>query len=162
MSWKRRRRSREYGRWSNRRNRYSRLWGGEMQWRLISHLSLNYLSLTEGGPHALQEILRLYDFSDSSVVHQQIDGIAKVSSRRVTRRPTSLGWNGFCRGMEVTLEFDENKYVGSSVYLFASVLEKFFALYASLNSFTQLVARTQQRERPLKQWPPRAGEQILI
>ena len=101
-------------------------------------------------------------FSDSSVVHQQIDGIAKVSSRRVTRRPTSLGWNGFCRGMEVTLEFDENKYVGSSVYLFASVLEKFFALYASLNSFTQLVARTQQRERPLKQWPPRAGEQILI
>ena len=136
--------------------------GGDLQWRFISHLSLNYLSLTEGGPHALQEILRLYDFSDSSVVHQQIDGITKVSSRRVTRRPTSLGWSGFCRGMEVTIEFDENKYVGSSVYLFASVLEKFFALYASLNSFTQFVARTEQRERPLKQWPPRAGEQILI
>jgi type VI secretion system protein ImpG len=64
--------------------------------------------------------------------------------------------------MEVTLEFNESKYVGSSVYLFASVLEKFFALYASLNSFTQFVARTEQRERPLKQWPPRAGEQILI
>jgi len=136
--------------------------GGETQWRLISHLSLNYLSLTEGSPQALQEILRLYDFSDSSVVHQQIEGITAVSSRRVTRRPTSLAWNGFCRGMEVTLEFDENKYVGSSVYLFASVLEKFFGLYASLNSFTQLVARTQQRERPLKQWPPRAGEQILV
>ena len=136
--------------------------GGGTQWRLISHLSLNYLSLTEGSPQALQEILRLYDFSDSSVVHQQIEGITAVSSRRVTRRPTSLAWNGFCRGMEVTLEFDENKYVGSSVYLFASVLEKFFGLYASLNSFTQLVARTQQRERPIKQWPPRAGEQILI
>jgi type VI secretion system protein ImpG len=136
--------------------------GGETQWRLISHLSLNYLSLTEGSPRALQELLRLYDFSDSSVVHQQIEGITSVSSRRVTRRPASMGWSGFCRGMEVTLEFDENKYVGSSVYLFASVLEKFFGLYASLNSFTQLVARTQQRERPLKQWPPRAGEQILI
>lgn len=136
--------------------------GGEKQWRLISHLSLNYLSLGEGSPQALQEILRLYDFSDSSVVHQQIEGIRAVSSRRVTRRPTSLGWNGFCRGMEVTIEFDENKYVGSSVYLFASVLENFLGLYASLNSFTQCVARTQQRERPLKQWPPRAGEQILI
>jgi type VI secretion system protein ImpG len=136
--------------------------GGETQWRLISHLSLNYLSLGEGSPQALQEILRLYDFSDSSVVHQQIEGITRVSSRRVTRRPASMGWNGFCRGMEVTIEFDENKYVGSSVYLFASVLENFFGLYASLNSFTQCVARTQQRERPLKQWPPRAGEQVLI
>lgn len=136
--------------------------GGETQWRLISHLSLNYLSLTEGGPQALQEILRLYDFSDSSAVRQQIEGITNVSSRRVTRRPTSMGWNGFCRGMEVTLEFDENKYVGSSIYLFASVLETFLGLYASLNSFTQLVARTQQRERPLKQWPPRAGGQILV
>jgi type VI secretion system protein ImpG len=136
--------------------------GGEIQWRLISHLSLNYLSLSEGGPQVLQEILRLYDFSDSSVVQQQIEGITRVSSRRVTRRPATMGWSGFCRGMEVTMEFDENKYVGSSVYLFASVLEKFLGLYASLNSFTQLVARTQQRERPIKQWPPRAGEQILI
>jgi type VI secretion system protein ImpG len=41
-------------------------------------------------------------------------------------------------------------------------LEKFLGLYASLNSFTQLVATTQQREEPLRQWPPRAGEQILL
>ena len=136
--------------------------GGEIQWRLISHLSLNYLSLGEGGSQALQEILRLYDFSGSSVVQQQIEGIIKVTSRRITRRPATMGWSGFCRGMEVTMEFDENKYVGSSVYLFASVLEKFLGLYASLNSFTQLVARTQQRERPIKLWPPRGGEQILI
>jgi type VI secretion system protein ImpG len=136
--------------------------GGETQWRLISHLSLNYLSLTEGGPKALQEILRLYDFSNSTVTQQQIEGIANIQSRRVTRRPSAFGWNGFCRGMEVTVEFDESKYVGSSVFLFASVLEKFFGLYASLNSFTQFIARTQQRERPLKQWLPRAGEQILV
>ncbi len=136
--------------------------GGEMQWKLISHLSLNYLSLTDGGTKALQEILMLYDFSNSGIIRQQIAGITKVNSRRVTRRPPSFGWNGFCRGMEVTIEFDETKYVGSSVFLFASVLEKFLGLYASLNSFTQLVARTQQREGPLKQWPPRAGEQILV
>ena len=37
------------------------------QWRLISHLALNYLSISEGGRDALQEILKLYDFSDSSV-----------------------------------------------------------------------------------------------
>ena len=28
-----------------------------------------------------------------------------------------MGWNGFCRGIEVTVEFDEEKYVGSGLYL---------------------------------------------
>jgi type VI secretion system protein ImpG len=132
------------------------------QWRLISHLSLNYLSICEGGREALQEILQLYDFSDSAVVRQHIAGITNVTSRRVIGRPASMPWNGFCRGLEVTVEFDEEKYVGSGVFLFASVLEKFFGLYTSLNSFTQMIARTQQREEPLKRWPPRAGEQILL
>ena len=73
-----------------------------------------------------------------------------------------MPWNGFCRGLEVTVQFDEEKFVGSGVFLFASVLEKFLGLYTSLNSFTQLIATTQQREGPLKKWPPRAGEQILL
>ena len=136
--------------------------GRSAQWRFISHLSLNYLSICEGGREALQEILRLYDFSDSVVVRQKIAGITNVTSRRVVGRPGSMPWNGFCRGMEVTLEFDEEKYIGTGLFLFASVLEKFVGLYASLNSFTQLVATTQQRELPVKRWPPRAGEQILL
>ncbi len=132
------------------------------QWRLISHLSLNYLSICEGGREALQEILKLYDFSGSSVIQQQIGGITNLTSRQVVGRPSSMPWNGFCRGLEVTVEFDEEKYVGSGVFLFASVLEKFLGLYTSLNSFTQLIAQTKQREGPLKKWPPRAGEQILL
>lgn len=132
------------------------------QWRLISHLSLNYLSLSEGGREPLQEILKLYDFSDSNVIQQQIAGITNVTSKRTVGRPASMPWNGFCRGIEVSIEFDEEKYIGSGVFLFAAVLEKFLGLYASLNSFTQLRALTKQREEPLKQWPPRAGEQILL
>jgi type VI secretion system protein ImpG len=135
---------------------------GDTMWRLISHLTLNYVSLGNGGPEALQELLKLYDFSGSSAVRQQIEGIVEVSSSRVVRRPATMGWHGFCRGIEVTIRFDEDKYVGSGVFLFASVLDKFLGLYASLNSFTQLVATTLQRERPLKRWPPRAGEQILL
>ena len=132
------------------------------QWRLISHLSLNYLSLSAGSPEALQEILRLYDFSDSSVIRQQIEGILELSAKRVVRRPTTMGWHGFCRGLEITLLLDEDKYVGSGVFLFATVLERFLGLYANLNSFTQLSVKTRQREKVLKQWPPRAGEQILL
>jgi type VI secretion system protein ImpG len=128
----------------------------------LSHLSLNYLSICEGGRQALQEILQLYDFWASAAIQQQITGITDVRSRRVVGRPPSMGWNGFCRGLEVTLEFDEEKYVGSGVFLFASVLEKFLGLYSSLNSFSQLVATTRQREEPLKRWPPRAGDQILL
>jgi type VI secretion system protein ImpG len=48
------------------------------------------------------------------------------------------------------------------VYLFASVLERFLALYVSINSFSQLIARTTQGERYFKKWPPRAGEQLLL
>lgn len=135
---------------------------GERQWRLISHLSLSYLSLTADGPEALQEILGLYDFSGSPVIRQQIAGIVGVRSRRVVRRPGTMGWHGFCRGMEITIEFDEEKYVGSSLFLFASVLEKFLGLYTTLNSFTQLVATTSQRDKPIKLWPPRTGEQVLL
>jgi len=132
------------------------------QWRIISHLSLNYLSLCEGGREALQEILKLYDCADSSATRQQIAGLTQLSSRQVVGRPASMPWNGFCRGLEVTLQFDEEKYIGTGVYLFASVLEKFLGLYTSLNSFTQLIAKSQQREHPIKKWPPRAGEQILL
>jgi type VI secretion system protein ImpG len=42
------------------------------------------------------------------------------------------------------------------------VLERFLGLYSSLNSFSQLVAISKQREEPLKRWPPRAGDQILL
>src|SRR5262249_4136945 len=136
--------------------------GRGAQWRLISHLSLNYLSICEGGREALQEILSLYDFSDSPALRQQIAGILGVTRRRVVGRRSSMPWNGFCRGLEVTVHLDEEQYVGSGVYLFAAVLEKFLGLYSSLNSFTQLVARTRQRKEPLKRWPARAGEQILL
>jgi len=132
------------------------------RWRLISHLSLNYLSLISGSPEALQEILKLYDFSNSSVIRQQIEGLTGVVSRRVVRRPSAMGWHGFCRGIEVTLTFDETKFVGSGAFLFASVLERFLGLYANLNSFVQCVAKSEQREKPIKLWAPRAGDQVLL
>ena len=43
-----------------------------LQWRLISHLSLNYLSLVEEGRGALQDILRLYNFSDETSLNGKL------------------------------------------------------------------------------------------
>jgi type VI secretion system protein ImpG len=134
-------------------------------WRLISHLALNHLSLVSGpagSPEALREILMLYDFRDSAATRKQIQGIEHVSSRRVVRQTGSRIGTGFVRGIETTIDFDEDQYVGTGVFLFASVLERFLGLYASLNSFNQLVARTKQREAELKRWPLRAGDQVLL
>lgn len=145
--------------------------GRGAHWRLMSHLTLNHLSLTDDdqGRAALQEILRLYDFSDpeagaqlAAVNKQLIDGILGLSSRRTVARLDSPAGSGFCRGTEILLELDEQKYVGTGAFLFASVLERFLGLYASVNSFTQLVARTRQGEGVLKCWPPRAGELQLV
>ena len=132
--------------------------GGALQWRLISHLSLNYLSIVEGGEDALREILKLYDFDNSPATRQQINGIVALESRHVTRR---VG-HSFCRGMETTITFDEDKFSGAGVYLFASVLERFLGQYVSINSFSQLTIKTLQQKERLTQWPPRNGKRILL
>lgn len=136
------------------------------QWRLISHLSLNHLSIVQadqdGAPDALQEILLLYDFMDSAATRKQIDGITRVSSRRVVRQVGAAIQRGLVRGIETSIELDEDQYVGSGTFLFASVLEHFLGLYVSLNSFNQLVVKTRQKEGILRRWPPRTGEQILL
>ena len=136
--------------------------GRSTLWRLISHLALNYLSLVEDGKEALQEILRLYDFSDSVYAEKQIAGIVKVASARHFARVVSENGIAFARGTRVEIEFDEEEFVGGGVYLFASALERFLALYASLNSFTQLRVRTRQRKEVMKEWQPRAGREILV
>ncbi len=135
------------------------------QWRLISHLTLNYLSLLEnknGVPEALQEILQLYNYNDSSATRKQILGISGIQSRKVVRQIGNRVGAGFVRGIETTLEFDEEQFVGSGMFLLASVLERFFGIYVSSNSFNQLVIKTKQREGEIKRWPPRAGDQILV
>lgn len=137
-----------------------------LQWRLISHLSLNHLSLVssagDDSPEALQEILKLYDLMDSEATRRQIGGLKRITGKPAVRQIGTRIGGGFVRGIETTIEFDEEQYVGSGLFLFASVLERFLGLYASINSFNELVTITSQREGVMKRWPPRAGQQILL
>ncbi len=146
--------------------------GDQSRWRLVSHLALNHLSLAEAAGEkrgasqapleALREILKLYDFAESPATRQRIEGLVGLRSRQVVRRVAQNGSSSFARGTEVTLDFDEERFTGAGVYLFASVLERFLGLYTALNSFTQTVARVKQRHGELKRWPPRAGEKQLL
>lgn len=143
--------------------------GEDTLWRLISLLSLNHLSLLEskdtrqgGGPVAFREMLSLLDFADSAVTRQRINGLVGLNWRGVLRQVSVPEGRLLTRGLEITLEFDESRYTGSGVFLFAAVLERFLAHYTTLNSFTQTIATVRQRQEVLKQWPPRAGETPLV
>lgn len=136
--------------------------GKPQMWRLISQLSLNYLSLLEGGAEALQELLRLHNFAESPAGERQIQGIRSVRGSPCTARIQSEFGLAFARGQRVEIEFDEEQFAGGGVYLMASVLERFLAHFVSLNSFTMLHASTRQRKQPLRHWAPRAGWKALL
>lgn len=131
-------------------------------WRLISHLSLNYLSLVEDGKEALQEILRLYAPAAPGSTERQIDGIIDVTSQRHFARVVDEAGISFVRGTRVELTLDEEFFVGASAFLFGAVIDRFLGGYVSLNSFSQLQVRTKQRREVLRRWPVRAGKTILL
>lgn len=144
--------------------------GAAAYWRLVSHLSLNHLSLTNDrlGLSALREILRLYDFADRSANRTQaiansemIDGVIGMNVGRAVCRVGGPADGGVCRGVSVELELDEENYRGVGAYLFGAVLERFFAEYATMNSFTRLTLTTKQQGL-VKVWRPRSGGVELL
>jgi type VI secretion system protein ImpG len=136
---------------------------GSLQWRLISHLSLNHLSIVQaGGREALQEILRLYAFTGDEDIRKRIAGITALKSESSVSRVLFDTGVAFCRGLDLDIEFDEEQFAGSGVYLLASVLERFLGLYSSVNSYSRLTARTRQRKGILKRWPVRVGAHEVL
>jgi len=136
--------------------------GKPQLWRLISHFSLNYVSLLEGGVDALREILRLHNFGDTAAGQKQVQGLKTLKSTPVFSRIMSDHGITFARGHRVEVDLDEEEFTGGSLYLFASVLERFLGLYTSINSFSILVARSMQRKAVVREWAPRAGWKQLI
>ncbi|HEY1986674.1 MAG TPA: type VI secretion system baseplate subunit TssF [Terracidiphilus sp.] len=136
--------------------------GKSVLWRLVSHLSLNYLSLVNDGKDALQEILRLYDVGRTAYSQNVIQSIVQISSKPHFARLVSEQGVSFARGLRIEMELDEDQFTGGGAFLFATVLERFFGLAASLNSFTQLIVTTRQRKEGLHEWEPRSGRRLLV
>lgn len=107
-------------------------------WRLISHLSLNHLSLSAGGIDAIKEMLRLYDLPRSPTNSAMVEGLVHIEYRPATAYLPGQPFSTFVRGTEVVLTVDESRFVGSGLRLFAQLLDRFFGLYTHVNSFTQL------------------------
>jgi type VI secretion system protein ImpG len=143
---------------------------GNVSWRAISHLSLNYLSLVnatqQDGAAALRELLELYATSGDVAARKQIDGVRLVRAEPVVRRipqsPRAAGAKSsaprlaFGRGLEITVDIDELAFEGGSAFLLGSVLAQFFAGYVSINSFTETVLRSPGRGE-IHRWVPQWG-----
>ena len=137
---------------------------GATLWRLVSQLNLNHFSFSrdEASIDALREILRLYcpDYRPSAF--QEVMGLRQLEVEQVVRRVGAQTWRGFCRGNKVKLRIDERNFVGGNPFLLGSILSRFFSLYASVNSFSELEIETLQREGVWKTWHPVIGEQASI
>jgi type VI secretion system protein ImpG len=152
---------------------------GEALWRLVSTLTLGHLSLAAppgapsrhgdaGGGAALREVLRAFLFTEDVAAERQILGVSDLEIRTVTRRirraegPRQEAWRGWCTGSELTAVLAEEHFAAGSLALFGTVLSHFFARYAHLNSFTELVVKKPSSTEEWKRWPLMAGDAPLI
>ncbi len=135
---------------------------GGLFWRLISHLSLNYLSLLN--PQNLRGILELYNFQalyDRQAARAnelRLDGIKSLNATP----DTHIFRGASVRGMKLEMEIDEDSFNGEGdLYLFASVLNRFFSLYVTMNSYSRLTV-TGTRYSEVFTWAPLLGAQSLL
>jgi type VI secretion system protein ImpG len=138
---------------------------GDTAWKLISHLTLNYLSLADTNPQSgaelLREMLSLYSDANDVSMNRQIDGVRNIAHRPVVRRIPMKGPISYGRGLEVDITMDDSAFEGTGILLLGSVLERFLPRYVSMNSFTQLRLHSQKRGE-VKQWPVRLGNRQLL
>jgi type VI secretion system protein ImpG len=62
--------------------------------------------------------------------------------------------------VRVEVEVEELAFQGASAFLFGTVLERFLARHASINSFTETVLRASRGE--IKRWVPRWGDRAIL
>ena len=138
---------------------------GAVTWRLINMLSLNHLGIVQRGAgaagRALTETLTIFADMTDSTVERRVRGIRSVDSRPVVRRLRRRTGTGTARGTEITVTFDDKAFEGTGPFLLGAVLERFFAEYAGLNHFTQLVIRTVERGEIMR-WDPRPGSRRTL
>jgi len=131
-------------------------------WRLISHLTLNHLSLGSAGVEPLQELLRLYDLPRSPGNRRLVDGVVGLAHAPATACLPGNPFPTFVRGTHITLTLDEHCFAGAGLRLFAQVLDHFFGLYVQANSFTELAVVSAQSGEPLHRFARRAGAGPLL
>ena len=136
--------------------------GKDIFWRLLSHLSLNYLSLAS--VDTLRSILQLYHFRTrvdrqaEQALKRMLDGIKSIEAKPATRMLEGAP----IRGISIRMELEEDNFGGEGeIYLFSAMINEFFALYVTLNSFSQLTVKG-LKYGEIHQWAPRIGTRTIL
>ncbi len=124
-------------------------------------MSLNYLSLENIS--TLKMILQTYDFFGASDIKQKektdivLSGLISIANKK-----TQMIYEGLpIRGIETELYLDPTKFTGvGEAYHLCCILNEFFSLYCSVNSFHRLVVHIENHET--FSWPAKMGSQDLV
>ncbi len=132
-------------------------------WSLISHLSLTHLSLnhSQNSNNSIVNLLKLYNFQDRAEINAFIEGITNINTQSITARHPSVSHSGLCRGIKIIIEYSSTKLAHKELFLFGSIMAKFFSYYCSINSFTQLVLKNIKNDEVI-QWEPAIGQKALL
>ncbi|MGF6649532.1 type VI secretion system protein ImpG [Paraburkholderia youngii] len=135
--------------------------GEELLWCLLSHVSLNLLSIADAGN--LRKLLGLYVFRGQQgrelSNRRRIDGIVEVTATRETRL---VGRGGIRRGQLIRIRCREDHYAGiGDLYLFGCMLERFLCDYAGINSYTR-VELEDTLSGTIFKWRPKFGQQPML
>jgi type VI secretion system protein ImpG len=134
-------------------------------WRVVDHLALNYLSISDSTPEqgaaALRETLMLYATHADEMRQGQVRGLLSVRAKPVARRLPLKGPIAFGRGLEVTLEVDKDAFHGHSVFLFGAVMARFLARHVEVNHFVETVLRVAGKGETMR-WRPLCGTRQIL
>jgi type VI secretion system protein ImpG len=130
-------------------------------WRLISHLSLNHASLTMAGLDDFRKMLALYDLPRSPAAQRLIAGIHGLEHGAVRAWVRNAPVSTLMPGIGIRLTVDEDAFAGSSLFVFAQVLDHYFALNGQLNCFTRLQVVSRQTGQEILACEPRHSSQPL-
>lgn len=136
--------------------------GTNLLWQLLSHLSLNYLSLSKA--ENLRALLELYIFEETrdrpAIVanRKRIAGIEHVETTGSERLVQGI----MMRGRDIRLKIHQDHFAGpGDLFLFGCVMDHFLGNYASINTYTRLSIQ-EALKGDLYQWPARIGVHPLI
>lgn len=136
--------------------------GHDLGWRATAHAAMNLRSLTE--PAVLRTALGVYNLQalvDRQAARANELRIDAVRDVRVT--PGEKLYRGAAiRGVDIEVDLDESGFSGEGdMYLFGSILERLFAEYVSINSFSRTRVRGVSSNLEYR-WPARSGNQTLL
>jgi type VI secretion system protein ImpG len=130
-------------------------------WRLISHLSLNHASLTMAGLDDFRKMLALYDLPRSPAAQRLIAGIRGLEHGAVRAWVRTAPISTLMPGIGIRMSVDEEAFAGSSLFVFARVLDHYFALNGQLNCFTRLQVVSSLSGQEILACDPRHSSQPL-